>query len=149
TEPGVIICNHPSWGETPAILSVVNRENLKIMVAKKLYDNLPVEVVDKYFFPNNNDPLKSFGVFKRIQDHISQGGVLLIYPSGGNEVKNGADFRGGFRVILQKFLKPDQMVYCFNVNSEDAASLNSRKPGIGLASELFIHPAVNINRARD
>ena len=141
TEAGIIICNHPGWVETPAILSILHRDNLKIMQNKTYYDLLPPEVAIRYFFPAEHGPsLRS--VLNKIKAHIEGGGILLIYPSGGNEKKKGTTFKSGLRGILA-LLKPDQMVYCFNINNEDA---KEARPGVGLASELFLHPSFNINK---
>ena len=144
TESGIIISNHPGWGDTPAILSAVNREDLKIMMSKKYFGLLPSEIADKYFFPSENDPSKATTVFKEIQDHISKGGVVLIYPSGGNEEKEGTGFKDGFRVLLRG-LKPDQMVYCFNISSQDVSNLSSQYPGISVASEAFLDSVLDID----
>src|SRR3989344_6290356 len=50
TQSGIIICNHPVAFESSLILSVVTRNDLKIMVAKEIYDGLPPEIAAKYFF---------------------------------------------------------------------------------------------------
>lgn len=148
TESGVIICNHPGWGDTAVILSAVKRDNLKIIMNKTYFDLLPPEVADKYFFPNEKNPSKTVAIFKRIQEHIKNGGVLLTYPSGGNEQKTGTSFKDGFRVILRG-LKPEQMVYCFNINNSDMKSLKSLRPMTGLASEALFLSDFNINKSRD
>jgi hypothetical protein len=141
TEPGVIICNHPGWGDTFEILSVLKREDLKIMMEKKYFDLLPPGISNRYFFPNERNPAKAMAVFRKIQDHIKNGGVLLIYPSGGKEQSashHDSTFMNGFRVLLRG-LKPEQMVYCFNINETDTANINPHKPRIFLASEVLLH----------
>jgi hypothetical protein len=145
TKPGVIICNHPGMSETPIILSVLEREDLKVMISKEVYAALPEEVAQKYFFSANEDPKNMAIVFRGINDHIKNGGVLLIYP----KLRSSASFERGFRIILQKILKPEDMIYCFNVNTTDTSNLASRHPWIGIGSEFFLHPITNINTLRE
>lgn len=148
SESGIIISNHPGWADTALILSVIKRDDVKIMMNKNYFNLLPTEVADKYFFPNEKDPSKSIGIFKRIQDHIKSGGVLLIYPSGGNEDKNGTSFKDGFRVILRG-LEPTQMVYCFNINNEDTKKASKgHHSRIGFASEILL-PVLNYKKSKN
>jgi hypothetical protein len=145
-ESGIIICNHPGWGDTAAILSVVERDDFKIMMNRNYFDLLPPDVADKYFLTNETDPTKTIAIFKKIQTHIREGGVLLTYPSGGNEQKEGTRFKDGFRVILRG-LKPEQMVYCFNINNDDMANLKSHNSKAGLASEILL-PALSLKKSK-
>ncbi len=145
TEPGIVICNHPSASETPIILSVLEREDLKVMVASELYDSLPPDIAQKYFFSASTGPKSLKATIDGIDAHIKSGGVLLIYP----QLKRHDSFQGTFRKILRETLKPEDMVYCFNVNTADTQRLSGSYPWAGIGSELFLGPTANINKLRD
>jgi Acyltransferase len=152
TESGLIICNHPSMAETPTILSTLERDDVKIVVGERIYESskhLPSDTFSRHFISAGNH--REF--LKSILNHIEAGGVVIIYPTGGesnNKKRHNGKicFEPGLRFVLKR-LKPEQMVYCFNVNSQDADSLAERYPAIGLASELLLHPTLNMNTIRD
>lgn len=142
TEPGVIICNHPNTGEVFIILSTLEREDLKVIVAhEELYKHLPADIAQKYFFSAAKDFKTMRAFIEGADEHIKSGGVLLIFP----QLSSSVHFERGFRALLQK-LKPEDMVYCFNVNTSDAANFSKTRRMAGLGSELFIHPVTNINQ---
>ncbi len=148
TKPGVIICNHPGGSESPTILSVLDREDLKIMIDDHLYKVLPSDVAKKYFFSAYSGPKSLTATLGEIDAHIKGGGVMLFYP----RLRTQDSFQGTFRKILQETLKPEDMIYCFNVNTTDTDNLFSLHPLVGMGSEVvsekFLGFGVNINKIR-
>jgi hypothetical protein len=151
TEAGLIICNHPSMAESPAILSTLERGDIMVVVGEHVYeaskDPLMVELHQHLVAARNPMMLRT------VLRHINSGGLVLIYPSQNDQKnieENGGKmrFKPGFKTIL-KGLRPEHMVYCFNINSQDAANFNKRHPKFGLGSELFVHPILNPNRIKD
>ncbi len=144
TEPGVIICNHPGTGEIPIILSALRREDLKIIVSdEQVYRHLPPDIAEKYFLSAKKDYKTMRAFLKGAEEHIRNGGIFLIFP----KLSRSVHFEKGFRSLLQK-LRPDDMIYCFNVNSSDAANFPKTLTDVGLSSELYLHPATSVNELR-
>lgn len=142
SEAGIIISNHPGYMDVPAILNCINREDIKIMVDKEGYDILSKMVGKKYIVPADKSVLSEVAV------HIKNGGIFLIFPTG--ETGKRLDFRAGFTKLIEN-LEPDNMVYSFYVNPQDVMTVESAYHGrtAGVASALYLNPALNVNRLRE
>lgn len=124
TEPGVIICNHPSHFEALAVLEMIKRKDVKGIVARN-------SVAASVFGEGNFitvDPTASRSEFERqieeMRSYVRAGGLLVFFPSGGKERTKGEFvFKGGFGMFLKKVLEPTDMVYTCNVNVSDANAL--------------------------
>jgi hypothetical protein len=142
SEAGIIISNHPGYMDVPAILNCIAREDIKIMVDKEGYEILRKLIGDRYIVPADKS------VLFEVEAHIKDGGVFLIFPTG--ETGDRMDFRAGFTKLLES-LQPDNMVYSFYINPQDVKTIESAYHGrsAGVASALYLNPAVNINRLRE
>lgn len=143
TEAGVIISNHPGYVDFPAILKCIAREDIKIMVDKEGYEDLRKLIGDKYIVP-------AYGPsFPRMSAHIQNGGIVLLFPTGGDR-GNQIDFKPGFTALLDR-LKPDNMIYSFCVETRDVETIESAYHGrsAGVASALYFGDQTNVNRLRE
>lgn len=123
-EPGLIISNHPSTIDAPLILQLIKRSDLKIVVKELFYEKSATSPLfqDK-LIPARKDPKGALETVNTISDHITQGGVVLIFPTGGREIDvHKHNFYSGFRHIVSK-IDPQNMVYTFNINLEDSKHL--------------------------
>ena len=135
-EPGVIICNHPGYVEIPAILQALERDDVKIMITKVLYDAFCKNFGSKYFISNDDSRENLAENFRQITSHIQAGGVFLIFPSGGRAESEGGDFKSGLRFLLKR-LAPTDMIYSFHVDEEQSKELREHraKPLINLLTD--------------
>jgi hypothetical protein len=127
-EAGLIIANHPSIADGPLLLQMIEREDLKIVVKPELFEKSAGTTFQEKLIPAYSDGLRAPKSIRKIIAHIKSGGVVLIFPTGGNEIKTKTkefNFREGFRVILQK-LPDDSMVYCFNIDMGENRHLSSK-----------------------
>lgn len=143
TEAGIIISNHPGYIDLPAILKCIAREDVKIMVDKEGYEDLRQLMGDKYIVP-------AYGPsFPRMSSHIRNGGILLIFPTGGDR-GGQIDFKPGFTALLDH-LKPENMIYSFHIDPGDVEAIENAYHGrsFGVASALYFGDQTNVNRLRE
>lgn len=152
-EAGLIISNHPGYFDIPAILQTIERDDGKIVVDASLYPAFTRHFGERHFIPaatHSPDELRQFTA--EVKDEIDGGGVVLLFPTGGQFMRGNDSFKSGFRTVLRD-LRPEHMVYSFRVNPDDVRGIIGKLPvapqTLGLASELFTDGLVNINRLRE
>ena len=155
TEAGIIIANHPGYYDTFPILNALERKDVKIVVSEANYKSF-ASVGDEYIIKASNDPKEAVSFLKAIKDHIENGGVVLIYPTGGRDRvdKNSEDeqfvFEDGLSVILRKCLRPNDMVYSFYVEPEDIKPLvNESIPRTAGVVSAVNYNLPNINKLKE
>ena len=162
TESGLIISNHPvGFVDVPIILSNIHREDFKAYVQNAVFEGI-VSAFERNFGQTGkqiamdklipNDPTKARENFKLALEHISDGGILLLHPTAGQDRHSTEqiEFQSGFRLFLKQ-LSPEQMVYSFCVNPFDlkknfGSSLATSSKFAGLSSEELVHKNFNPNR---
>jgi len=122
TQPGLIISNHPGGLDTLIMLDILKKRisekgDVKILVAGgELYDRL-VSIFSEDIFINAE---KGFANLRKIigesVEHINAGGLLMIYPTGGQE----KTFQSGFKSIFKR-LPDNAMIYAVNIDEHDLA----------------------------
>jgi hypothetical protein len=130
TESGLIISNHPvGFVDVPIILSNIHREDFKAYVQNAVFESI-VSAFERNFGQTGkqiaidklipNDPKKARENFKVALTHMSEGGILLLHPTAGQDLHSTdqIEFQSGFRLFLKQ-LEPEQMVYSFCVNPFD------------------------------
>lgn len=155
SEAGLIIANHPGYYDTFAILNALKRSDVKIVVGVKNYETYRPILGENLLIRASADPADGLAMMRSIKDHVENGGVVILYPSGGidraGKKNKSFDFQNGLSVILKRCLKPDDMVYSFYIEDEDIEAVVgekiSRIPGI--VSAVAADPALNINRLKE
>jgi hypothetical protein len=142
--PCIIISNHPGYIDVPAILRCIERDDIMIMVDRAGYGTLRDLIGEKYIVPADTAALS------KVASHIQNGGVFLIFPTGGDGGGDAIDFRPGFTKLLQG-LRPEDMVYSFYMDQQDVEEIESTYRGrvAGVASALYLTPALSLNRLHE
>lgn len=124
-EPGLIISNHPSTIDAPLILQLIKRSDLKIVVKELFYEkSVTSPLFQDKLIPARKDPKGAVETVSAISEHISQGGVVLIFPTGGREIDvHKQNFYSGFRHVVSR-LDPQDMIYTFDINLEESEHLS-------------------------
>ncbi len=123
-KPGIIICDHPLRIEVLAILSMVERSDVKA-IASRLTVEMAAPVFGKEYFIEVDPNASRSGVkesFNRAQSHIDSGGLLILFPGGSSQRDQNAPFRSGFRNLIKR-ISPDAMVYACKADSGDVEGL--------------------------
>lgn len=150
TRAGVIISNHPCNLDTFAILSGLERKDIKIMAQESVAPALKKSFGEDMIVSSSSNPSELRAILKKITDFISNGGLFLIYPTGGEEKETGEiKFRSFFGSLVKR-INPDVMVYCFFLNEEDSHNIN-RQLGrkAGLASGIVLSEYANLNYLKE
>ena len=150
TEAGIIISNHPGGGDIPSILDCLNREDVLVMVREvNGFPKSLQSLVKKHLIPAPKNFLELVPIVARIEAHIKNGGVLIIFPEGTSEGET-AVFENGLSHLLDR-LRPDNMVYAFYVDPADMNDIQ-RSYGdrsAGVASALHLGQPTNVNRLKE
>ncbi len=119
TESGLVIANHPGGIDVPAILKTLERKDVYFLAAGKNVQRLADVVGEEHLLETSADPGKVRALFRRIEDILQRGGLVFLFPTGGTDF-NGKPiaFKSGFRALIRS-LRPEQMVYAFQINTED------------------------------
>jgi 1-acyl-sn-glycerol-3-phosphate acyltransferase len=154
-EPGIIISNHPGYFDTFAILNVLDRSDVKIVVSSGNYRELSGRLGSEYFIEARDDFNGARSLLREVKEHVDNGGVVLIYPTGGKDATHNDDpefmFERGLSVILKKCLKPSDMVYSFYIEPEDIKNIASERVSrhkLTFAA-VALDLGVNINELKD
>jgi hypothetical protein len=155
TEAGVVICNHPGYFDVPAIMRPIKRKDIKILVSN--FGMFSEAFGSENFIKASKNPIELLKQLKDIKKHIEAGGLLLIFPTAGSDSVNNGEghrsikFKSGLRYLIDKALSPEDMVYSFNVNSDDIANIINEPGAIdrvdSVASGAFV--GVNRNKFKD
>lgn len=155
SEAGLIIANHPGYYDTFAILGALKRSDVKIVVGATNYETYKPVLGEEMLIRASADPADGLSMMRSIKEHVENGGVVIMYPSGGvdraDKENKSLNFQNGFSVIIKRCLKPDNMIYAFHIADEDVESIVeekvSRIPGI--VSAVAIDSALNINQLKE
>jgi hypothetical protein len=157
TERGLVISNHPNaLFDMFSVLQALSgkegkegdREDVLVLVADRDLD-IYKECFDEKRFIAASDFATPSG-FKKILAHMEDGGLLILFPTGGDEQGNDLHFKDGLEVLMKK-MKPDMMVYSFYIDADDVKKVQSHHPELlpGMLSEVkFGADWMNLNRVR-
>jgi hypothetical protein len=155
TEPGLVICNHPGiFFDFPVVLEALHSEigdrpDVKILVSST-YAPVYNKLFDKYHFISTEDIMKPSG-FKGLLKHIEDGGLVVIFPTGGGEegTKHRIRFEDGLSAVVKK-INSDAMVYSFYIDPEGVSKAMKERPAmkLGVWSGATMMPEANINNLR-
>ncbi len=153
TEAGVIISNHPGYFDVLTLLHLIRRQDIKIMAGH--FEEISEILGPENFLPAPKDPAGLVKLMKEIRNHIKSGGVLLIFPTGGQDSvskpkeKRRFEFQSGFRHLVEKVLEPDDMVYSFNVDPKGIADVINESIPRPLGSVSAVLADINPNMLKE
>ncbi|MFA5750393.1 MAG: hypothetical protein WC895_04180 [Candidatus Shapirobacteria bacterium] len=138
TMPGMMIANHPGRFDTLIVLDmlkkrIAERRDVKFLVAGGPFYELLAEIFGKESVLSaeiNKDPIG-----KSVKHIVESGGLLMIYPSGSQDMK----FKSGFRSICER-VPDDSMVYAVQIDEYDLA-VASAQPTDGDKHRIHVHEA--------
>ncbi len=136
-EKGVIISNHPGILDVPLILEALKdesgkvRRNVKIFINSENYPIFSEYLGKEYFLEAKRDYPDAKAQLDIAIDFVRDGGIFLIFPSGGNEQLNNdpLEFRSGFSYLVDK-LDSDTMIFGFKINTDDFRRLSFKGGGM-------------------
>jgi hypothetical protein len=153
TEPGLAIANHPGYYDSAVILNTLERSDVKVVVSKEAYEKFTRILGPERLLRVGEGPREIVTLLESIKDHIHAGGLVVMYPTAGSDRADLIDpkfeFRKGLAVLIEKHLRPSDMVYSFNINPDDIRSVvvedKARYLGasVALATGSFIAPNKN------
>ena len=158
TASGLVISNHPGYFDFPIIVaSLGGRKDVKIFVAEKIHEEYSGLLGQEYFLKATKDPTENKKIFRKAQEHLAAGGIILIFPTGTDEHLSNTHredtvlFQTGFGFLVKHFLKPPDMIYSFHVDENDIASIIDEKirRGWGAASDTIFPGMVNPNQFKE
>ncbi len=154
TEAGLVIANHPGYFDTFLILNTIKREDVKFVVNESYFKKYSSILGEENLIAATKDPSLALTFLKSIKTHIENGGVVILYPTGGDDrvdKDKGFLFQDGLSVILRKCLAPNHMVYSFKINPEDIKPLVTEtiSRSMGAASAILTHDLINTNQLKD
>lgn len=138
TESGVVIANHPGAIDVPAVVKTLDRKDVYFIAAEKNVERMKGIVGEEYLLPAAKDLVQLRAVLRRVEDGLAKGGIVFLFPTGGADFDGGpVEFKSGFAHIL-KTLRPEQMVYAFNISLEDMKKAIPGVPsGARVGSEMI------------
>lgn len=127
TEPGVIICNHPSHFETLAVLEMLKRPDIKVVVSRYAVAT-PLFGEENFIVSNPSASREEFArAREEMKSHIEKGGLLVLFPTGGAErYSEEFLFKSGFSLLVRDILRPTDMVYACHADEVEAKSLKKQ-----------------------
>jgi hypothetical protein len=138
TESGVVIANHPGAIDVPAVVKTLDRKDVYFIAAEKNVDRMKGIVGEEYLLPAAKDLGQLRVMLRRVEKALVKGGIVFLFPTGGSDIDGRpVEFKSGFAHIL-KMLKPEQMVYAFNISLEDMRRAIPGTPsGARVGSEMI------------
>lgn len=152
TRAGILIANHPSSLDVGFIFAALLRPDILIMMQRKRFAFFekvfgPEHVVAA---PSGEEELAE--VLRRAEDHIARGGLFIIFPSGGEEIRTGKlRFKSGFRLLLSRML-PEVMVYMMYIDRNAARIIMDESVGPPRRSDdtaILISPRLHMRPLKD
>lgn len=125
TMPGIAIANHPGHFDIFLVFNLINRPDFKIMVTPHAYQFFCAMLGAERVLKITADGKDLRAWIRDIREHIDKGGLIFMHPTGGDDaiyspqVAKGIVFRDGVRVIMERLLRPTDMVYEFWTNPDD------------------------------
>lgn len=138
-ERGLLIANHPGAGDVFALAQMIERRDARILVTERIYPflaSLEAELGVQYFIKASSDPKEAAHAFGQMREQILSGGLVMLFPGGGERKGQGTQFADAFRLLVGKVLQPEDMVYACKITGDTkASSLDelSRISGAGIA----------------
>jgi hypothetical protein len=132
-EAGILIANHPGGFDIVSVLSTLNREDIKFVVAEEVFERwagifgkehvLSAPKVKAYPPEQNklascgendadDDPVTAdvsavqrayLGIMREITDHIESGGLFIFFPTGGDDSRELQRFQ--FKDLFRVLIK--------------------------------------------
>jgi len=150
-EAGVVIANHPSTLDVLFVLSILERPDVLVMLQRKRFPFFEETFGTDYVIRSPKGEQELSKALRRIKKHIHDGGLAVIFPSGGEEMATGElSFKSGFTRLLPE-LQPEHMVYSFDIDAHTGKMINDdligpprhdemKKPFV-LAPQLHVRPS--------
>lgn len=138
TESGLVIANHPGGIDVPAILKALDREDVYFFAARKNMERLADVIGEDHLLKATTDPGELRAIFRRVEAVLARGGLVFLFPTAGSDFNGGPiEFKSGFRYLI-KSLRPEQMVYAFQIDTDDLRAAFPRPPsGLALGSGVL------------
>ena len=77
--PRLFLANHPGLGDVLALLSLLGKDDLKIIARERPFlQALPNLIPSLFLVPERN----SWTVLRRVESHLAGGGAVLTFPAG-------------------------------------------------------------------
>ena len=150
--PGILIANHPSPFDLCLIMPALRRSDTLLMLQQKNFAFLKNVLGEQYVVPATSDRSELIEITGKIVRHIASGGLFIILPSAGEELKtNELHFKSGFRHIVSR-IDPSNMVYVFDIDPTIGQTLTSQILGAPNGPEdkpLQIAPGVHVRPLKD
>ncbi len=146
SEPGVVISNHPGHLDTPVILNMLSRTDIKVLAGTSARTRLSPILGASNIIDATSDRSKLLGQFREVKSFIERGGLFLMYPAGGTET-----FQHGFRLLVDKILRPTDMVYACHVEADDITALADERKSrmVGAVSNIVLPGNQDINAKKE
>jgi hypothetical protein len=81
--PRLFLANHPGLGDVPALLSLLGREDLRIIARDRPFLRaLPNLSLRLFLIPERG----AWTILRRVEEHLAGGGAVLTFPAGRIEV---------------------------------------------------------------
>jgi hypothetical protein len=121
---GLLIANHP-WGrvDIPVLFSLTKRNDVLLVASRRTFATFaPALDPDAQ---SHIVTVKDRKLLVRIQEHLSRNGLVIVFPTAGNEVHGEFLFASLFRTILERFLHPDDTIATCRIDPEVVGSMRS------------------------
>lgn len=143
SEPGVFISNHPGVVDAPLLLGMITRTDVLALAGKDIAPYLSKIFGESTILCRTHDPNDNLKQFRAIKKHVENGGLFFLFPTGGEKIP--FMFRDGFRVVVEKILRPTDMVYSTFIEPRDiqAVAKNRRLRNLGALSTMLIPDVLN------
>lgn len=152
SQSSVLIANHPSSLDVGFVFAALSRPDILIMMQKKRFAFFETVFSAEHVIaaPSGEEELAE--VLKRAEDHIARGGLFIIFPSGGEEMRTGKlRFKSGFRLLLSRML-PEVMVYMMYIDRNAARIIMDESVGPPRGKDdtaILISPQLHMRPLKD
>ncbi|MBX4186682.1 MAG: 1-acyl-sn-glycerol-3-phosphate acyltransferase [Candidatus Doudnabacteria bacterium] len=131
TRSGIAIANHPSNLDVPLVGVAVERTDFKIVSGRKGAPLLAEAIGNDHVISlDRRTPLALKKSFEEIFQQIDNGGLVIMYPTGGQRKhkpnQHNEYFQSGIRFIL-KNIKSESMVYSFYIDPTNIDNLGENE----------------------
>ena len=145
---GLLIANHPGGMDVPVVLSLIERTDIKALASGQGADAVASALGQDIFIRRSADPGELRKQVEDIKAHIAKGGLFILFPTGGMEADGPFEFGGMFRHLVERVLKPEDMIYTCWVAPEDVDRKSSFSRGAGILAEQAVGIKINEHLAK-
>ena len=145
TKPGIAIANHPTPFDSCFVFQALNRNDILLVLAAEWSAYASQIMGQKHILAAPHDEEAMEKGNQRVTEHISAGGLLVMFPSAYME-KSASQlrFKSGFRHFVSK-IAPDNMVYAFNIDPDVAPTLRTHILGKAEPADKVIQVALGVS----